>query len=544
MTEPSPIVTADRVRSRALRVSLLTIVLLFAGLHLYTRNNDFPMRYHPDESGKVDQILSVDRNYNHPQLLLELSQQLLKLRPTSDPEQAVRIGRTASAVFAAMTVAAGALLGYWVAKFGGMLIAAAVLLFSPPMVIYSHYMKEDAALMLGLVLCLLASRIFWGRAGGGDRSWHADLAATALMGVACAVAVSGKYVGAYAIAALLPLLLFPRGRPKLIPLRPVIFFFAMVVAVVLINHRIFADWAHFTDSLAAETRHGLTEHFDLAMDVPTGFFIRNTWEVATTPVKALFVLYLPLLLITWKRRSGWDVFPLLFLAVSTAIVSRCPIPFPRYGLPMVITVYVMAALAGGFALDLAAMAIDRLVHRERWTAVAGRAVAAGAGAVVLAAVLGGQVPRCRNYLHQFSHDSRQGLRDWLRANADPGASIAADFYAGLRDDGRPQRSSPGWEGFRVEPSWYGFAPQVAGWGNMRSYRYIAICDVAYERYMVPEAHGVGERGEEFDTRKAFYRTLIDRCTPVWKSVPADPMHAYTNPTIYLFDTTQLPADVR
>jgi hypothetical protein len=537
----------------------ILVVLFCVSLSLYTRNNHFPMRYHPDESGKVDQILSPRhlRNYHHPQLLLEVSDQLLKVWPTDDPQQAVQIGRTASALCAALTVVAAALLGYCVAGFAGLFILAAFLLVSSPMIIYSHYMKEDASLMLGLVLCLLASRVYWGknrtrtpesltndRVASTGRSVWFDLAAVALMGIACAVATSGKYVGVYTVATLLPLLFFPRGRYKLIPLRLLIFVLATVAVTLLINHLIFQDWNGFTRSLEAETHHGMTEHFDLAMDVPTTFFILNTWETASTPVRVFAVLYLPLLLITWKRRSGWGLFPIFFLAVSTAVIARCPIPFPRYGLPMVVTLYVMAGLTGCFAVDWAESIVGRLARRSD-PPRSGRSIAGALVAtVVVAFALASQIPLAGDYLDQFGHDSRQGLRDWLLKNGQPGATIAADFYAGLRDDGRPQHSSDEWHGFRIEPSYYGFAPQVVGWGNLRDVRYVAICDIAYERYTVPQAHGYGDRAYEFNVRKEFYRKLIDHCTPVWKSVPKHPMHAYTNPTIYLYDTTKLPDDIR
>ncbi|HSH96005.1 MAG TPA: hypothetical protein VK968_17800, partial [Roseimicrobium sp.] len=562
-TDPDTKVTSLTLRGlKPLAIGTIALLLFGLGIILYTRNNDFPMRYHPDESGKVDQILSADqrRNYHHPQLLLEVTDKLLALRPTTDPQAAVQVGRTTSAIFAALTVVAGAVLGYFAGRLRGMLLIGAVLLFSPPMVIYSHYMKEDAGLMLGLVLCLLASRVFWGKAIPRRRDlatderliirpWWRDLLAVAFMGVACAVAISGKYVGVYALAALLPLLFFPRGRGWLIPLRPLVFLIFAAGAVLLINHLIFKDWDGFVQSLQAETHHGLTEHFDLAMDVPTGYFIRNTWETATLPVKVLAALYLPLLLITWKRRSGWDVFPIVFLAVSTAVISRCPIPFPRYGLPMVITVYVMAGLAGCFAIDLADLLAARFARSPESPELSrGNRKASLAGSVLAAAVMAFvlivQIPLGLDYVNQFAHDSRQGLRDWLIQHGQPGASIAADFYAGLRDDGRPNHTSDGWEGFSVAPEWYGFAPQAAGWGNLRNFRYIAICDIAYERYSVPEAHGYGDRGEEFELRKNFYRTLIDRCTPVWKSVPTNPMHAYTNPAIYLYDTRKLPKNVR
>ena len=48
----------------------MAVVLFALTLGLDTRHNDFPFTYHPDEGGKVAQVLLGSRNYHHPLLLL------------------------------------------------------------------------------------------------------------------------------------------------------------------------------------------------------------------------------------------------------------------------------------------------------------------------------------------------------------------------------------------------------------------------------------------------------------------------------------------
>src|SRR5262245_10727789 len=50
----------------------LALAMGRTALWLYTRNNDFPLSYHPDESGKVAQLIgSMSWNFKHPLLMLE-----------------------------------------------------------------------------------------------------------------------------------------------------------------------------------------------------------------------------------------------------------------------------------------------------------------------------------------------------------------------------------------------------------------------------------------------------------------------------------------
>src|SRR5437667_341115 len=81
---------------RGNRWAILSALLLFvASFVLDTRNNGFPLSYHPDESSKVKQLSAHKRNFNHPLLLLSGSEVLVQLRGRPrDPQEVVILGRT------------------------------------------------------------------------------------------------------------------------------------------------------------------------------------------------------------------------------------------------------------------------------------------------------------------------------------------------------------------------------------------------------------------------------------------------------------------
>ncbi|MEO8352164.1 MAG: hypothetical protein ABI680_10580, partial [Chthoniobacteraceae bacterium] len=87
---------------------------LFAGcLVLNTRHHDFPYYYHPDEPGKVEQILSGEWNLHHPMLLLDGARLYLAAAGTERDSQAVvEAGRTVSAIFISAAVVVLSLLAW------------------------------------------------------------------------------------------------------------------------------------------------------------------------------------------------------------------------------------------------------------------------------------------------------------------------------------------------------------------------------------------------------------------------------------------------
>ena len=60
-------------------VRVLALVVLFIGaLFFYTRHNDFPIFYHPDEETKGVQVVTGERNFHHPLLLLNTADLILR----------------------------------------------------------------------------------------------------------------------------------------------------------------------------------------------------------------------------------------------------------------------------------------------------------------------------------------------------------------------------------------------------------------------------------------------------------------------------------
>ena len=81
---------------------LIALAMASVSFHLFTRNNDFPLNYHPDEWTKVEQIASFRqyRNANHPLLMLEsanLARQWSNVSRNDELAVAV-VGRNTSAL--------------------------------------------------------------------------------------------------------------------------------------------------------------------------------------------------------------------------------------------------------------------------------------------------------------------------------------------------------------------------------------------------------------------------------------------------------------
>ena len=235
---------------------------------LYTRANTFPSYYHPDEEGKAKQAMRGRRNFNHPQLLVEVTQLAVGVcNANSDLQAATEVGRWASAGFAAAAVVVLGLVGFRVAGLVGFLLAATAVALSPSLLLYAHYLKEDTALVFGLTLVVLAGR------------WLADAApphatrAVVALGVACGVAASAKYIGVVALGFALPLLW--AWRRRLPPAAWKGFAVAFVVTVLLINLRAIGHIGTWGHKMGQQVAEGVAEHKGLTMRRPTGYFFRG-----------------------------------------------------------------------------------------------------------------------------------------------------------------------------------------------------------------------------------------------------------------------------
>ena len=160
MTHSTPTAAVRFLRAVVPPLGALLIALMMActALWVFTRNNDFPLNSQPEETSKAGQIMSDTqrRNFNHPMLILESANLVRQwFGVPNEMRQMVIAGRSTSAGLAAIGVFALALAGYWGFGFRGLLFGGTIAALCPPLLVYAHYFKEDAALAGGVALAVL-----------------------------------------------------------------------------------------------------------------------------------------------------------------------------------------------------------------------------------------------------------------------------------------------------------------------------------------------------------------------------------------------------
>jgi 4-amino-4-deoxy-L-arabinose transferase-like glycosyltransferase len=497
---------------------LLILIAAFSiELSLSTRHNHFAFGYHPDEPTKTEQILSPDgfRNFLHPQLLLECTQRLVDWTGVPrDTQSVAHAGRDVSAFFAAVAVAAGCALGYLYAGLWGEILIGISLLCCSSLLVYAHYFKEDAGLAMGLLLVLLATRYFF----TAKNIWLG----AALVGAACAVAASAKYVG---LVFLIPGLIAILTRPaKNWPLRLAqvgIALASFLLIAAAINYRGLLHFSNFRHSFDDEVEHSITGHFGLTMHRPNLFFIRIFPAEVTWGILAPAILAWPILILTWRQRTAWDLVALLIGPAFLALLSFSVIPFHRYVLPVVLMAHITAALAAIWILQSL-----RPPSRAIVTTIF--------AAIVL--IIG--VPRCASALHQFADDSRDRFRAWAIANLSRGTGIATDFYAGLlTQENFHQLPVIKTIGNGIVVTVVRSGPELGSIPLLRlqGYSYIAVTDTAYDRFFLPEVIAAPNSLDWFQSGVQWHRDLFAKYPLVWQSKPDLNLHAYTNPEIRVYE---------
>jgi hypothetical protein len=475
---------------------LCALALAVISFWAFTRHQEFPFYYHTDEPSKTNQLIRSEFNFRHPLLLLDTTEALMRAAGTPrQPQPVVEKGRTASALFAALSVAAMTLLawqlaGAWAGLLGGLLTATHPVLFE-----LAHYMKEDCALLFGITWAALAVAAY------GRRP---TLTLAALAGLAAGLAVSGKYLGAVMSGtALLAVALTPResGRRWAAVLVATL---AMVACFAAVNSRGIANINRLSSSISEE----LDKVEKRAEQREEGIKFKHLSKLGTS-------LSVPLLvaLAWWIGRRWRTPGPIAYrvLAAFTVgyflLVSLAPKTKDRYVLP----VYVLACGLGAAAI-------------VEWT----RAQPAGSkrrwiGPALAAVALGWHGPELIANWRGFARDDRQELTAWLREHVPPADGIAHDIRAHLRigqESGLPGYVLP-------NPLYAPDQRYVADVGTIdelraRGVTHIVACEADY--------HSALARGES--RRKAFYEELFAHHTKVWERAPGPLPYLHPGLTVY------------
>ena len=497
----------------ALIFVIVSAAVLSGGFYLCRWNNDFPLGYQPDEPSKAEQLLEDQRNYRHPLLMLNVTDCVTRWEQTPrDPESIVHVGRDCSALLAAggglLIAWAGMVVGGWTG-FALLGLAGAM---CPAVVANAHYFKEEAALCFGVGFVVFGAAVM-------SRAKHplALLGATALLGIACGTAASGKYPGAIFLAPSLVLVIGQCGRRWIVSPAAIVLLIAFTVATWAgINQRAIREWDDFKSGFVGEEEHVTSDgHFGLTMDQPNGFFIDAVWNEAM-PHVAVLTVAAPFVLLLQRRRVRFGIWLLGTAGVYLACLSYSVVPFFRYAVPVTLLLHVTAALT---VVLLARMAIGRPMLR-------GVVIGVGAGVIGFA-----QLQRCIDYDTQFESDSRVALLHWVAANVPPGAAVVEDDYANLHNN----RSA-------ISARVIHRSMWAADIGDVDSLRrrgvaYVVTAGSNSDRFFSPYDHGTATgsyNDESFARRLRFYETLRRDCPVVWQTRAANPMQTFANPDLTVY----------
>lgn len=395
--------------------SFVTIIVA-GGFALNTHGIQFPYFWHPDEIGKVDQVLTGQYNFYHPQLLLHAASVLKKVSGAADTvRETVIVGRFVSAGATAIATAAFATIVFrrYGPAFGA--ITAILIAITPSVFLNAHYFKEDASLLMGVALTMLAMQSVEAKPERKN---------IIFLGLALGLTLSAKYVGAFMIIPVIALLIFRVKLGQMV--------LCLAIAALLflcINSPGIIGRSSLMSGLAYEFRHVTTSHGGVAWGPTSLGALKLFMNSTSIAIICLWLWGLIASLTRWKNQSRADgkAIPfecLLFLTPCLLLMANqfSMVNLPRYFVTAtaLVTVSAIWAVADFFSRS-----------KRTTTRYAPIAVVAFAGASLLWSFSA--------TASVFHSDPRANLAVWIANNLPPDAKIAQDFYSGLPTADRAAR---------------------------------------------------------------------------------------------------------
>jgi hypothetical protein len=501
-------------------VSIVASVAFILTLLLCLWHNNFPASYHPDEPEKVAQVLSGDRNFRHPPLMLDAAARVLHLvsgpQPAT-PDRTVQIGRLLSAFY----VAAACAIFTWLAGFyGGALaagFAACLLAGNWHALLAGHFFKEDSLFAFGLSLTFLTGALRW----RNHEYWLSLIA----LGAAAGFAAATKYLGVFAIFYVSALEVMLPGRVAR-PVRRLLMLLLMAVGMVFLLS-VHSWWNRFPTVSHAVAEAGQTAYL--------GNYAIGT-KVPHLKYIGMFFLEPPLALVgfalcwrTFARRMRpirqhidcWLLFcaPLVLLL----IFSFSTITAVRYFLP----VSLLVACLGGCGLAAGLPATRKWVY-QRWKLPPSVTICSAISICALALL-----PALISLEYGFATDDRRALRSYIKSNLPANAVIGAD---GLADLGAPPSV----------PQRVISRETIADLGDLATLHaqgitHVVVCWYDSRRYVNPGKHPAANVASDFLRRREFYLGLRDHAQLLWKSELAQPFPL--RPGLSLYKLASPPATI-
>jgi hypothetical protein len=505
----------------SLRACVLVAVAVFAcGLWLFSEHRSFPFYYHPDEPGKVFQVLHRQRNFHHPMLLLTTAglarRTFLHGGAEEDPQRVVELARL---VMAASCAAAAALLAALATRLHGVGagVSAGLLLGSNPLLYeLAHYVKEDPVLSFGIAACAVAAQHLASRRSTGS---------LVLLGVAAGIAASAKYVGAALVPAAAGLgAALGDGPARERWRRAGRVAGSALLTFLVVNQRFFRSPSQVAQSLAEELREAFAGEHGMLQRVPHGYHFDVQSDYGGPWLPALATLWLAFALLRPRRIPVAEWLLAGVALTGLAAFSFTPKTSTRYYLPIAVALCFLAA-AGAFH--------GAALVRERWERA--RIPATLVALALCAGVAWQQWGVTRELRAGFQSDDRAELLEAVGA-LPPTAIVAQDEAANLPEPERrwQHRGRPP---LRQQVLGAKEASELGSLGELRArgVTHLALCRRTYRRYFAPDR--IVRDADAVAARRSFYRTALERGRVLREWKPG--RVSYLQPGLVLVDISAL-----
>ncbi len=397
-------------------------VLLAVTLSIfYSAQNDFPFQYHSDEPHKAQQVRSGNYNFHHPMLLLGTASSACRFLPEEKAENLQTItetGRTVAAIFMSLAITAVAASFYLLYGWIGFIFAAGFLVACPDLYVFSHFFKEDTALLFGCGVTLSALAIFQKSAS----DW-----AVWLIGAGCGLAISGKYIGVLMLfAALLSMMLVAApdsqsvGKWKIRRRYLGIILAGTAITFVLVNSLALTNPSQWQAAFSREMSFVTAGRETPREALVNPRFYRELSEALPRAILIPAGLYLILFFTRRLFRQPLHLALLIFAGLYLLLLPFSAIYSQRYLLPAHFCIHSIAAL--GFLELIRFVLICLSGLHGKWKAV--KWPVAGALTLGMAFALydhGAQaLPKA---FMQFENGSRERLAEYIRRHVPVDAKV-------------------------------------------------------------------------------------------------------------------------
>jgi len=521
---------AGRIHEQPRRIGAGSAAILFllafiASVLLFSRANDFPYYYHPDEPGKVKQLQSGKRNFHHPQLLLNTATvgKVLTGSP-DDPQQLVMIGRWCSALFAAAAVG---LVAVFAARHAGLSAGvgtAGILSVNALLAEGAHFFKEDTALAFGFAAFCVAISYF------ADR---ASLMRLLFLALATVAALSAKWIGVLVLPfGLLAVQTVERragGAPSWpLWLSPVAVYVAVVVGgFIAVNFQVLVDLRQAFGGLGLEVNKLLDNPLGVQHRIPNLYGWRTMLHFTPWLVLgfAAIAVTSPVLL-RRRPRLAEAIILMLFAVYGVSLMFTGKVA-ERYSMPLVVLLAPLAMMGASWT-------VQRLTD---WSSspirngVVGLLTLLVAAAAVLA-----EIPLYRSLQVDLETDTRFDLAQFVRTELPPAAIIVQDKKVKLPDPDRPDENvyNVVLPQRIITARGSGLAADVGDIDSLRAQgvTHVAIAEADWSPYFASGKFVEGLSDPESVRRRDFYRFLFDETRRVWHAPSGEAWYVRQGISLY------------